>query len=148
MQFSRRDVWNIVAAVVGGGAVFGSVACVNAIARKKVIIDLHVDTPNLLTNDHSLCVFLTELNRIFYTRHAIECNQIAQCAEEIVILRLNVRKLTPNQIKTELLSKYNMYKKSMQVLLDRHDKEAESVVRNIHTHVDSHMEAVMAMYPR
>ncbi len=112
MKLSRKNVFDIATAAIGGAAIFASCSLLNTVLEKKLAFDIHVEAKNLEMNDQSLLVFLGELNREYYTLDPVACNKIVKFCDDLVKIR------ALNEPKALGLSAYKLIKIYLERLIN------------------------------
>ncbi len=140
MKLSRKNVFDIATAAIGGAAIFASCSFLNAVLEKKLAFDIHVEAKNLEMNDQPLLVFLGELNREYYTLDPVACNKIVKFCDDLVKIR------ALNEPKGSGLSTYRLIKIYLQRLIDikKPNKDQSELFANINNLLKTHVQAIHA----
>ena len=147
MKVSKDDMKQIMLSGIGGAVLFSGLSFLRSISQKKICMDLHIDVPILKQHDPTLATLLGEISRLFYSIEPIVVNRIVWKANLLISLRLEKHFDLHDKIECKEQAKktYEIYKESVAKLIERKEtNHIKSMFAKIHTHIQSHMDAIMA----
>jgi hypothetical protein len=124
-----------------------AIALMKTLMQKKMGLDLHIDVPNLVKKDNALVVFLSELNKDYYSLDPVACDRIAKYAEDLVTIRLEQETCRLPRYKEDALELYSSYQIHMKRILELKknlSKNTSTNLTKIDLHFKSHLESIMA----